>query len=184
MPVIASVNRKHIQRTCWHLGTYSKNPAPVVSCLFLPVFPIACLYFSNQFSWHDQAAWWGSCLPLDATQPPLCLPGAGFAAWQPSHLREAGTNVQIHQHQPTQESLNIILFLSPTRWLPGKCLGHFSLRKLRDAALGFKPWCSCAQSGCPWAAVPEGMCKGYQVFCYPHSAPPELGLFSNLFLQT
>lgn len=63
-----------------------------------------------------------------------------------------------------------------------RCIGHFSFRKPRDMALGFKPWCPCAQSGCPWAAVPEnsthavprGACRGYQVLCHCHSAPPEL----------
>lgn len=183
--VIASVNRKHIQRTCWHLGTYSKNPVPVVSCLFLPIFLTACLDFSNQFSWHNQAALWGSCLPLDATQPPLCLPGTGFTDWLPSQPRGAWTSVQIHQYRPTpprRADQNILFFLSHTRWQFDRCIGHFSFRKPRDMALGFKPWCPCAQSGCPWAAVPEnsthaeprGMCRGYQVLCYFHSAPPEL----------
>lgn len=84
--------------------------------------------------------------------------------------RRMECEVSPHPGEPEHHSLP-----QRRRWLSGKCLGYFSLRKPRDAALGYKPWCPCAQSGCPWAAVPEGVCKGYQVFSYPHSAPPELG---------
>lgn len=180
--VIASVNRKHIQRTCWHLGTYSKNPVPVVSCLFLPIFLTACLDFSNQFSWHNQAALWGSCLPLDATQPPLCLPGTGFTDWLPLSREGHGQVCKFTSIAPPHPGEQTRTSFSSSATQFDRCIGHFSFRKPRDMALGFKPWCPCAQSGCPWAAVPEnsthavprGACRGYQVLCHCHSAPPEL----------
>lgn len=172
--VIASVNGKRVQRSCWHLGTCNKNLAPVLLCIFLPIFPpLPDPYFPNQFIWHGQAA-----AALDAPQPPL--PHQALALLPDSPLSWEGHRqmckfTSIPPPWSGERTCTSFISLARQGCQLDKCGGRSSSRKPTDAALTSSPLCPSAQrcrplaagpTGDPTQAVPRGTWSGWQAVYY------------------
>lgn len=154
---------------------------------FCPYSPLCLAVFSQPIYLTRPGGVAGRLLPLDASQPPPCSPGAGRAAWLPSQLGGGHGQMPKFTSIPPPPQLGEQTCASFSSAAQGcrfdKLMGHSSSRKPTDAALGVNPRCPSARWGSPLAAVPtdnstqavpRDVCRGYQAVCCPYSAPPEL----------
>lgn len=104
---------------------------------FCPYSPLpACIFPTNLVDTSRQrgeaaACHWMQPSLLSACQVLALLPDLplSWRAWK---------SVQIHQYHPTQESLNIILFLSHTRWQSDKMPWSFQPQETQGCSLWFQ----------------------------------------------
>lgn len=170
--VIASVNGKRVQRTCWHLGTCNKNLAAVLLSLFLPIFPPAWplfsqpIYLTRPGSVTRQLLHWMHPSLLCLTRRWLCWL-TPLLSW--GGHRQMWKFTSIPPPWSGEQTCTSFISLARQGCQLDKYGGHSSSRKPTDADLAFSPLCPSAQRCRPSAtgptgdstqAVPRDTCRG------------------------
>lgn len=195
--LIASINGKCIQRTCWHLGTSSKNPSPLLLWLVLPILPFMCLQSipNSQPIYLTQLDSIMRQLPAAGCYPVPSLPTKRCLCCCSPLSAERGMDKYVYLPISLQEQQICKFFssLATQGCQFDKSIAHSRSRKPTDAVLCFNSWCLTPQWGNPLATAPrdnsttqcQRACAGVIKlwWCYSHAAPPELRLTNVLLIS-